>query len=126
MENGLDQIRVGVLDTATLVRADSLVVGAVGADRVDDGQAVLLAEPKVIGHQHDLGQDESVDETDAELRKGNLVLRQDDVLVRLKEREHRPEVSEHRCEPCELMQGLGLQSWLQVTHAAFPRSPGHI
>ena len=44
----LDQVRVGVLDPAPGVRADALVVGAVQAHRVDDGQALLLAEAEVV------------------------------------------------------------------------------
>ena len=55
-----------------------------------------LAKSKVVGHQHDLRQHKSVHETDAELRKRNLVLRQDDVLMNLKQQEHRPQIGEHR------------------------------
>ena len=39
-----DEVLVGVLDPAPGVGADALVVGAVEADRVDDGEAVLEAE----------------------------------------------------------------------------------
>ena len=44
----LDEVGVGVLDLAPGVRPDALVVGPVGAHRVDDVQAVLLAEAEVV------------------------------------------------------------------------------
>ena len=55
----LDQVGVGVLDVAPGVRADALVVGAVGAHRVDDVQAVLLAEAEVVLAEGDRGVDEA-------------------------------------------------------------------
>ena len=53
-----------------------------------------------------------------------MVLRQDDVLMNLKEEEHRPEIGEHRGEPCEFMEGSGLQVRLRVSHAACTRYAG--
>ena len=47
------QVGIGVLDEAAGKRADALVVGAVGADRVDDGKPVLLAEPEVVLSERD-------------------------------------------------------------------------
>ena len=44
----LDEVRVGVLDVAARVGADALVVRAVEPHRVDDVQAVLLAEAEVV------------------------------------------------------------------------------
>ena len=43
----LDQVRIGVLDEPARVRPDALVVGPVGADGIDDVEAVLLAEAAV-------------------------------------------------------------------------------
>ena len=51
----LDEIGVGVLDEAPLVGADALVVGAVQPHRVDDVQAVLLAEAEVVLAEGDRG-----------------------------------------------------------------------
>ena len=51
----LDEVGVGVLDEAAGVGADALVVGAVEAHRVDDGQPVLLAEAEVVLAEGDRG-----------------------------------------------------------------------
>jgi hypothetical protein len=55
----LDEVGVGVLDLAPGVRADALVVGAVGEDGVDDVEAVLLAEAEVVLAEGDGGVDEA-------------------------------------------------------------------
>ena len=54
----LDEIGVGVLDPASGVGADALVVGAVQPDRVDHGQPLLLAEAEVILAEGDRGVDQ--------------------------------------------------------------------
>ena len=51
----LDEVGVGVLDEAPGVRADALVVGAVEPHRVDDVEAVLLAEAEVVLAERDRG-----------------------------------------------------------------------
>jgi hypothetical protein len=95
-------------------------------DWIDQGSsAPPLAKAKVVGHQHDLREHQSIEETDAELRKGNMVLRQDDILMNLKEDEHRPEIGKHRSEPCKFMKSSGLQVRLRVGHVACPHSAGH-
>ena len=48
-----DEVAVGVLDEAPGVRADALVVRAVGTHRVDDVEAVLLAEAEVVLAERD-------------------------------------------------------------------------
>ena len=48
-----DEVGVGLLDVAPGVLADPLVVGPVGQDRVDDRQAVALAEPEVVLAERD-------------------------------------------------------------------------
>ena len=55
----LDEVGVGVLDEAPGVLADALVVGAVEPHRVDDVQAVALAEPEVVLAERDRGVDEA-------------------------------------------------------------------
>ncbi len=55
----LDQVLVGVLDEAAGVRTDPLVVGAVGAHRIDHVQAVLGAEPEVVLAERDRGVDDA-------------------------------------------------------------------
>ncbi len=55
----LDEVGIGVLDVAPRVRADALVVGAVGPHRVDDVQPVLLAEPEVVLAKGDRRVDEA-------------------------------------------------------------------